>query len=189
MSTGDLARIKVLPGHSIWIKSVAQGDTESIAKAFPFLDGKLTRNPELIGNFAEKGLICTRLEETKQEADEFVLHVEEGTVNVSVKQPEASEKNVKAGEEFHFPISGWDNIEIRLVGLGNGPSKCHWNYFQKGTPLSEDKVSPIKYRTKEIDTPGKVKETAVSAKGDELVFTVDAGEMLIKVEQYDSFEF
>jgi len=189
MSAGDLAVVKVLPGHSIWIKGVAQGDTEAIAQAIPFLDGKPTRNPDMIGNFAEKGLICTRLHETTPEAGEIVIHVDTGTVGVSVKQPEMLEKSVKAGEELRYPISGWDNVEVRLVGLGDGPSKCHWNYFEKGKPLAEEQVGPIKYRTKEIDAPGKMKKTTLSANGDELVFTVDSGEMLIKVGQYDSFTF
>lgn len=187
--SGDIIRIKIEPGKSVKVKATSDDEEEAVARAIPFKEGIPLQNADMIGNFAQKGVICTRVHETPQEADEVVVHAEKGKMKVMGKFEEMSEKEVSAGEEFRYSIKGIDNIEARFINISDSESEGIFTYKDDGIELSEDKIGPAKYRTVRLDREGEVKKGAYIPHGDELVFKVTKGEILIKMGQFDSFAF
>ena len=189
MSAGDIVRIKVEPGKSIKIKGVSKTDTEAIAKVIPFKDDRPLKEDSWYNNVAQKGTICARQHQTPLEADEFVVYVYEGDITAVAKWQEMLEKTVVEGEEIRLPLPNWDNIETRLVNLSDAESVAIVVYFKDGTELSEDDQGLLKWRTITLKEPGEVEASARTQKGDEIVFSVQKGKMLIKLGQFDSFKF
>ena len=190
MAAGDIARIKVQPAKSVWLKAVASGEADAKAKAIPFLKGKPVKNPDMLSNFAQRGVICTRNHETTREADEIVVHLEEGSCTVTGKYYDMHEKIVSAGEEFRVPLPTDDNIEdIRFVNLLAEESVVSWTYSEAGQEISEDKIGPAEYRTVTLKEENEVNRKSLSAVGDEIVITVEKGRILVKLGQWDTFKF
>ncbi len=189
MSAGDIIRIKVEPGKSLVLKGISKTDTKAIAKVIPFKDDRPLKKDSWYNNFAMKATICAREHETSVEADEFVVYVYEGDIALTTKWQEMLEKTVAEGEEIRLPLTIWEKIETRLVNLSDGESVAIFSYFEEGTELSEDIISPPKWRTVILKEQGEVHYGARSYYGDEMVFSVKKGKMLIKLGQFDSFEF
>jgi len=189
MSAGDIIRIKVEPGKSLAIKGISKTDTEATAKVIPFKDGRPLKKDSWYNNFAQKGTICARQHETSVEADEFVVYVYEGDITATAKWQEMHEKTVTEGDEMSLALKGWDNIQTRLVNIGDSESVAIINYFSNGAPVSEEEIGPVKWRTITLKESNEVDNRAISPKGDEVVFKVEKGKMLIKLGQFDSFEF
>ena len=133
--------------------------------------------------------MCARGHETSVEADEFVVYVYEGDIALTAKWQEMLEKTVAEGEEVRLSLPNWDKIETRLVNLNDGESVAVFSYFREGTELSKDDMNPLKWRTITLKEQGEVQYGARSYYGDEIVFSVKKGKMLIKLGQFDSFEF
>ncbi len=117
------------------------------------------------------------------------MYVYEGDITAVAKWQEMLEKTVVEGEEIRLPLPNWDNIETRLVNLSDAESVAIVVYFKDGTELSEDDQGLLKWRTITLKEPGEVEASARTQKGDEIVFSVQKGKMLIKLGQFDSFKF
>ena len=189
MSAGEIIRVKVEPGKSLKIKGVGKAGTEATARVVPFKDDRPLKEDTWYNNIAQKGIICARQHETSVEADEFVVYVYEGDLTVTAKWQEMLEKTVTEGEEVRLPLPSWDNIKTHLVNLSDGESVAIVSYFKEGTELSEDDIGPAKWRTITLKEHGEVDARTMSHKGDEIVFSVEKGKMLIKLGQFDTFEF
>jgi hypothetical protein len=190
MSAGDIIRIKVEPGKSLVIKGVSKTNTEATAKVISFKDDRPLKTESWYSNFAMEGTTCVRRHETSVEADEFIVYVYEGDIALTAKWQEMLEKTVAEGEEVRLSLPNWDKIETRLVNLSDGESVVVFSYFREGTELSEDDISPLKkWRTIILKEQGDVKSGSRSQYGDEIVFSVKKGKVLIKLGQFDTFEF
>ena len=189
MSAGDIIRIKVEPGKSPVLKGVSKTDTQAIARVIPFKDDRPLKEDTWYNSFTTEGTICTRRHETSVEADEFVVYVYEGDIALATKWQEMLEKTVAEGEEIRLPLTIWEKIETRLVNLSDGESEAIFSYFEEGTELSEGIISPPKWRTVILKEQGEVHYGSRSYHGDEMVFFVKKGKMLIKLGQFDTFEF
>ncbi len=189
MSAGDIVRVKVEPGKSLAMKGISKTDTEATARVIPFKDDRPLKEDTWYNNFAQEHTICVRRHETSVEVDEFVVYVYEGEMTVMAKWQEMLEKTVAEGEEIRLPLPNWDNIETRLVNLSDGESVAIVACFRDGAEVSEDDQGPVKWRTITLKEPGEVESGARTHKGDEIVFSVLKGKMLIRLGQFDSFKF
>jgi len=187
MVTGEILRIPVTPAQSIWVKGQSSDESEAVARAIPFKDGRPNKKPSWYNNFAMQGTICTRNAETSIEADEIVLYVFEGNVHVNVKLFPMKEEIVKEGGEYRFLSETYDNIETRFVNSSEGESECFVSFFKDGVDVSE---GPAKYRTFNLEKKGDIQRSTYSTDmGKEVVIKVTKGEMVIKMGQYDTFKF
>jgi len=186
LKAGMIIKIRPEPGMSIWLRGKSTTETEAVAKAIPFKNGHPLKLATTYNNFAMKGTICERRHETEAEADYIVVHIEEGDVNLEAKTSAMFEKKVEVGGEFRMPISGYDNIVMRMVNLNDGESEIHWDQMKNGEAINSEYS---KYRNKVFEKKNKSYNTSISADGDELVFKVTKGVMLIKAGQYDTFKF
>ena len=189
MSTGDIIRIKVEPGKSPVLKGVSKTDTQAIARVIPFKDDRPLKEDTWYNSFTQEGVAYKRKHETSVEADEFVVYVYEGDIVLTTKWQEMVEKTVAEGEEIRLPLTIWEKIETRLVNLSDGESVAVFSYFEEGTELSEDIIESPKWRTVTLKEQGEVQYGARSYHGDEMVFSVKKGKMLIKLGQFDPFKF
>ena len=186
MAAGETVRIKTEPGKSIWVRGKSTTEEKAKARAIPFKDGRPLNELTMYNNFAMKGTICTRRHETVQEADYVVVHVDYGEVKVEAKMADMFEKSVKAGREFGVSLNPGDNIEVRLVNAIDGESTVKWDYMKEGV-LKE--MPYAKYRTKTFKKENEFHKTTLSPEGDQIVFKVEKGEVLIKLGQFDTFKF
>ncbi len=186
MGAGETIRIKTKPGKSIWLRAKSTTDAEASVRAIPFKDGRPLKEISMYNNFAMKGTICERRHETAAEADYIVVHVEKGEVTVEAKLSDMFEKKVAAGDEFRVPINPGNNIEVRLVNLIEGESEIKWDMLKNGEVLNPDYT---KYRTRVFNKENEFHKMTLSPDGNEIVFKVDKGEVLVKLGQFDSFTF
>lgn len=189
LSIGDMIRVPVEPGKSFKAKATGKTEADAVARAVPFKDGKPLKNISMYSNFAQKGTICTGRHETTQEADEIVIRVFDGEIALEVKQDDMLERKVSAGEELRYPLKGSDPVETRFVNLVNGQSVCTFDYYEGGEKMDEEKVGPAQYRRIMLAGEYDVKASARAVNGDEIVFNVEKGEILIKIGQFNTFEF
>jgi hypothetical protein len=185
MSAGDIVRVKVEPGKSLVLKGVSKTDTEATAKVIPFKDDRPLKMDSWYNNLGA----YSYKHETSIEADEFIVYVYEGDITLTTKWQEMLEKTVAEGEEIRLPLTIWEKIETRLVNLSDGESEAIFSYFEEGTELSEGIISPPKWRTVILNELGEVQYGSRSYHGDEMVFFVKKGKMLIKLGQFDSYKF
>ncbi|MCP4567230.1 MAG: hypothetical protein GY841_06595 [FCB group bacterium] len=185
---GDIVRIKVTVGNSIWVKSVGS-DSTTVARAIPFKEGKPLKRETYYNNFAKPGTICSRRHETTEEADEIVLRVYKGITRITAKYSEMREKVISAGEELRVPLSTSKNIEIRFVNVGEESAAFGWNYFREGELLNDNVVGPVRFRTQKLSKTGDLHNSTFRAYGDEFVVAVARGKVLVKVGQFDTFKF
>jgi len=187
MTPGEIVRIPVTAGQAIWVKGESSDKSGAVARAIAFKDGRPNKEPSWYNNFAMQGTICTRSAETPIEADEIVLYVFEGNVHVTAKYFPMKEETVKAGGEFRFLSESSDYVETRFVNVSDNESECVVSFFKDGVDVSE---SPVKYRTYNIEKKGKNSRNTFNVdNGNEVVIKITKGEMIIKMGQYDSFEF
>ncbi len=185
MSAGDIIRIKVEPGKSLVLKGVSKTDTEATAKVIPFKDDRPLKKDSWYNNLGA----YSHKHETSIEADEFIVYVYEGDITLTTKWQEMLEKTVAEGEEIRLPLTIWEKIETRLVNLSDGESVAIFSYFEEGTELSENIISSLKWRTVTLKEQGEVHYGSRSYYGDEMVFSVKKGKMLIKLGQFDRWKF
>ena len=187
MTAGEIIRVPVVPGKSVWSKAVDQSE-DANAKAIPFKDGRPLKEPSNYNNIAEKGFICDRRNETSHEADEIVFYVYKGSFTAKVKPFDMHEKRLVPGEEFRFPVETWDHVEARYANGGDEKAVCLVSFFnQDGEDISE---SPEDYRLINLDKPKDYKTRTYSPDiGNEVVITVKTGSVVVKMGQYDAFKF
>jgi hypothetical protein len=186
MAAGGMMRVKVQSGRSVWVRATGSSD-DAVAKAIPFKDGHPIKSVSMYSNFAKRGVICDRRNETAAEADEIVIRAFAGTMTVQVKCPSMKEKQVAVGKTFSYPVTSDENIELRLVDVSDGPSECTWTWLTDGSPVSEERLGPLKYRTVAFDDDQTVVRKTLSPTGGTLAITVTKGEIVVKLGQYDSF--
>ena len=187
MNAGDIVRVKVMSGKSLKVKADNKPDVEVLARVIPFKDGRPLKKESNYYNLVETSY--SMRPETPAVADEFVIYVYEGNATVTAKWQEMFEQDVPAGGEFRYKVSGNDNIDSYMVNIGEGEAVAVLEYYKDGSPLSEDEMGPVKWRTTILKEPNDFKKTTLVAKGDELVTKVEKGKVQIKMGQYDSFEF
>jgi len=187
MNAGDIIRIKVAQGKSLKVKADNKPDVESKARVIPFKDGRPLKKDTDYYNLL--GTFCSVRHETPAAVDEFVIYVYEGSITAIAKWQEMSEMDVAAGEEFRYKFVGWDNIGTFMVNTSDGESVVTLHYFKEGSPLSEDEIGPVKWRTITLKEPNETDNRTLSTKGDELVYKVEKGKIQVKMGQYDTFEF
>ncbi len=187
LKPGNTVRVKVEPGKSLFVKGVSDGD--ATARVIPFKGENPLKDEDRYNNFAQKGTLCDRRHEMNGEADEFIIHVYKGKVNVIAKWQKMFEKTASAGEVVRFPIDGTEHITTRIINLTDGSARAMFAYYQDGQPMPDNDEIPEKYRTIALEKPWDVNNVTRVAKGDEFVITVHEGTMQIKLGQFDSFEF
>lgn len=189
MAAGEMIRVAVVPGKSFWVKATGHGQGDVVARAIPWKNGAPINDVLLFSNFARRGVICDRRHETPVEADEIVIRVFDGTCTVLAKHGDMLERRVTAGNTLGYDIVSGQSVEVRIVNVADGASECRIEFLQDGRPLPDEKVGPAPFRTITLDTPGEAVRRALRPAGDRLAITVHQGEMLIKLGQYDTFQW
>ncbi len=188
MSEGNIVRVEILPGKSFCARAIARSGREADVRAIPFRDGKPLKNIKHYENFARRGVLCTKRHETTLEADEIVVYVFKGIVNLKVKYDTMIERRIAAGEELRLALEGEDAIECRVVNLTGDESICIFDYFEEGENVSLLKMGPVKYRTITLADELEVERNVRNAYGDEFVISAEKGEVLVKMGQLHPFE-
>jgi len=186
MSAGDMIRIKVQPGKSVWVRANNQSQ-DAAAKAIPFRKGSPVKDVTIYSNFAEKGIVCDRRHETPAEADEIVVRVFAGTMTVEIKSVEMHEERLAEGKSLAFPLTSSEYIDVRFVNGIAEPSECTWTFLRGGAEVPDERIGPSEQRTIVLEYGGEVGRRTLTPSGDTLVMKVEAGEMIIKLGQFDSF--
>ena len=141
-------------------------------------------------NIALGGSVPYQINRTVREADEVVIRVFDGDAMITVKALDMHEKHVSAGEEYRVPLLSRERIELRIVNLVSEESICKWDFYEQGGLLGDDRVGPAKYRsTKSLKEENNVERSLRKAWGDEMVFRVEQGAVLIKLGQHNTLEF
>lgn len=189
VNAGRMIRVRPEEGKSLAVKAECLGDTCSVY-AIPFKGQSPLRPVSTYKNFAAPETLCERLHQTSVEVDEFVFRAEDGPVKLTGKWMPMNERRVKAGEEFRVSLIPGQNIEdVRFVNLNDGESVCSWDFYSEGELLKADIVGPAEHRTRLLRNKNESQRSVWQPYGDELVFRVDKGEILIKLGQYDPSEF
>jgi hypothetical protein len=186
MSAGEMLRIKVEPGKSVWVRANNQSQ-DAVAKAIPFRKGSPIKDVTIYSNFAEKGIVCDRRQETPAEADEIVVRVLAGTMTVEIKSVEMHEERLAEGKSLAFPLASSEYIDVRFVNGTVEPAECTWTFVQGGAEVPDERIGPSEQRTIVLEYAGEVGRRTLSPAGDTLVMKVESGEMIIKLGQFDSF--
>lgn len=187
MSAGDIVRVKVIPGKSFVVKGKNKTKDKAIAKAIPFKKGKPIKDNVLIKNFIRKGASYGRCHETTKEANEIIVYVDKGNAAVTGKYIDMHEQNLSVGEEFRLTINNRDDIEVRFISLFNDESVCEFDFFNQGQMVSD---GPLSYRTITLNKKNEVQyKTLKNGRADEIVMKVKKGKILLKIGQYDKYEF
>jgi hypothetical protein len=188
MSAGEMVRIKVMPGKSIWVKAADQGEGEISVKAVPFKNGIPVKEISTYNNFGQKGTVCQRREETEFEADEVIIRVFEGSLKVVGKYFPMQESLAVAGESFAYKIISGENIVARFVNTAETESHLVFSFSGEGRELSEEAIGPETFRIITLKA-GKTLKRTLNPSGDMMIMRVKQGSILIKIGQYDSFEW
>jgi len=187
MAGGEIIRIPVTAGQAVWVNGKSTDESDAVAKAIAFKDGRPNKKLSWYNNFATRGSICSRSAETSIEADEIILYVFKGNIHVIAKYFPMKEETVKKGGECRFRSATNDNIETRFVNVSENESECFVTFTKDGVDVSE---GPAKYRTFNIDKQFDHKRNTFDVdNGNEVVVKVTKGEMVIKIGQYDTFKF
>lgn len=184
---GDMIRVKIEPGKSLAVKAEGIPETGAVARVIPFKGSNPLKDEEWFNNFAKKEVICERRHEMSGEADELIIRIYEGNITLIAKWIDMFEKEVSAGEEIRYLISGNEYITTRFINLTEETAEAAFAYYQNGKPIEDD--TPVKYKTITLRNPWDVDRATRQAKGDELVIKLNAGKMQIKLGQFDSFKF
>lgn len=190
LGSGEMIRVKVVPGKSLKIKGSAQeGSGEAIARAILFRGGKPVGDAYRYSNLVQMAATCMR-HEIVSEADEIVIRVEKGNATVSGKHQEMTERDLKEGGVFGFKLNPrFSTIETRIVNMAEGESILRYGYYSDGRQIPEDRVGSEEHRRIVLRNKGDVNDMRRSVNGDEVVFTVEKGEVILKLGQYDTSEF
>ena len=188
VAAGDMFRIPVVAGKSIWVKAANRSGADVLARAIPFKDGLPLKDVTRYNNFAMEGTVCERRHETEVEADEIIIRIFKGTMTVLGKYSPMTEGQASAGHEFKYDVVSDEYAETRMVNLAEGESQVLVSYFKDGQELSKDEIGPEKFRTVTLE-PGETDRRTLNPAGDQMVFRVIKGDVLFKLGQYDSFEW
>lgn len=186
MTAGQVVRIKIVPGKSLAVKAFDASEGTD-ARMMPFRGDNPLKEEKTYGNFADKEAICDRCHVMNGEADEYVIRVYKGSLTVKAKFIDMFEKILSAGDECHYRIDGFDNIETRFINLTDGTSIAKFEYYENGQPMPDE--TPEKYKTIKLKNPWDTNNITRTSKGEEFVVRVIEGKMQIKLGQYDIFEF
>jgi hypothetical protein len=188
VSVGNMIRIKVMPGKSVWLRVTRRSAKNVNAKAIPFKNGVPINEISMFNNFAPKGTTCERREETDAEADEIVIRVFTGSFTLYAKHFPMQEAQVVAGDNFAYKIVSSNYITARFVNTAEVDAEIILSYSKAGKELGEEVIGPETHRTV-IIKPGKTVRRTLEPKGDTMIIRVKQGVVLIKLGQYDSLKW
>jgi len=185
---GEMVRVKIEQGKGISVKGTNETDSNVSFTAVPLRSGSPTSDPTMYTyNLSSEGQSwAATFKHTQYEADEVVIHVNEGIVNATVDYVDLGLIEILQAEtELRVPVDPTKNIEFRLVNLSDGKSICTYTLFKDSVELSEERIGPIPLRTftfeEERDSRSSTLSSSVQA--DEFVILVRKGRILVNVIQ------
>jgi len=186
MKPGEMFRVKVIPETALKISGVNTGQVSAAFTAVPFKDGKPIKDPAMSSiSFAETGMGGGfTFEETPYEADEVVVHIDEGEFNISVEKI-----NVGPGREiaedrvYGLTVIPNKEIRMRFVNLNDSESQCVIVYSKNGEELDEAKVGPESQRTFLFNTLYQSRSRNATVDCDQVEVRVTKGKVLVNIRQ------
>jgi hypothetical protein len=188
MSKGEMVRVKVEQGKGVRVHGTNKTDSAVSFTAVPFRGGTPINDPTMYTyNLSSEGQSWTiEYKETQYEADDIVIHINEGVVTTEIEYVDLGLiEIVQAGRELRVPVDAKKNIDFRVVNLNDGKSVCTYTLFKDGIELSEDKIGPIPLRTFTFEEARDSRNSTLSssAQADEFVIAVRKGRVLVNVSQ------
>jgi len=184
----EIVRVKTESGKGTKVRGTNKITDRSAFMAVPFKDGKPIKEPTMyLYNLSNEGQSWgNTFRLTPYEADEIVIHVEEGTIELSVEAFDLGfVKTLSAGKELKVPVEIGKKIDFRLVNIINGESICTVSLSKGGKEVSDDVIGPKDSRTYTMNKEGDSKKNTWSNSigADEFIVHVEKGEILINVSQ------
>ncbi len=188
MAEGEMIRVKIEPGKGLRVQGRNETAGNSSFTAIPFRGSNPTYQPSMYTyNLSNEGQSwALTFKETPYEANDIVLHVNEGIITASVEYVDLGLiEIVPSGRELRVPVDPTENIDLRVVNLHKGKSVCTYTLMKDGVELSEERIGPIPLRTFTFDEKFENRSSTLSssAQADEIVIQVRKGKMLVNVNQ------
>ena len=186
LSEGEIVRVKVEEGKGVKITGTNTIDSASSVTGAAFRDDRPTQDISFTTfNLTRKGQSTTlSFDESPREAEEIIIRVNQGGVEVEVKHIETGpSKAVTAGGEFRASIVPGKYANVRLVNLISGESVGKISLLKDGTELGPDIIGPDSARTITLTKEFEVAKRMYSTKANEVLVTVEKGEMLVNFRQ------
>jgi len=186
MKTGEAFRVKVMPETALKIIGVNTGQTRAAFTAVPFKDGLPIKDPATSSiGFAEFGMGGGfTFEETLYEADEVVVHIDEGDINISVETITVGPgKEIAKGRVYGLTIIPNKEIKMRFLNLNDGESQCVIVYSRNMVELEERTVGPESQRTIFLNRLYESRERSITLECDAIEVRVTRGKMLVSIRQ------
>jgi hypothetical protein len=186
MSAGEIVRIEVRDQKGVKVSGKSTADTASSITAAAFRDGLPTENISYTTfNLSRKGQsTAMSFEETPHEADEIVIRVNQGSFEIQIEHFEVGpSESVPAGQEFRAAIESGKHANVRFVNIISGESICKLSLLKGGEEMGPDVIGPDSVRTFTFEKQFEVKKRTYSTKADEILITVEKGEVLVNFRQ------
>ncbi len=188
MSAGEMVRLVVEPGKGVKVRSKSSTADTSSFTALPFKNGKPAGEPSVhTYNMMEKGGMRTvAFRQTPREANEIVIHVNDGVMEVSASQFDLGRVEVlSAPGKLSVPLEGAHDIVLRVVNMVDSKSICTYTLLKDGVELDEEVIGPLPLRTYRLETDNEDRVLTLGSKmeADELVVEVVKGQVLVNVGQ------
>ena len=188
MPAGEMVRLVVEPGKGLKVRGKSSTADTSSFTVLPFKNGKPAGEPSVhTYNMMEKGDMRTvAFRQTPCEANEIVIHVNEGVMVVSAQQFDLGRiEVVSAPGKLSVPLEGVHDIVLRIVNMVDSKSICTYTLLKDGVELDEEVIGPLPLRTYRLETENEDRMLTLSSKieADELVVEVVKGEVLVNIGQ------
>ena len=186
MKTGEGFRVKIIPETALKITGFNTGQVRAAFTAVPFKDGLPIKDPATSSiGFAEFGMGGGfTFEETLYEADEIVVHIDEGDINISVEKITVGPgREVAEGRVYGLTILPNREIKMRFLNLNDGESQCVIVYSRNGVELEERTVGPESQRTIFFNRLYESRERSITLECDAIEVRVTSGKMLVSIRQ------
>ncbi len=188
MSAGEMVRLVVEPGKGLKVRSKSTTADTSSFTVLPFKNGKPLGEPWAhTHNMMEKGDVRNvAFRQTPREANEIVIHVNEGAMVVSAQQFDLGRiEVVSAPGKVSVPLEGSRDIILRIVNVVGSKSICTYTLLKNGVELDEEVIGPLPLRTYRLETENEDRMLTLSSKmeADELVVEVVKGEVQVNIGQ------
>ncbi|UCD95451.1 MAG: hypothetical protein JSU69_05210 [Candidatus Zixiibacteriota bacterium] len=186
LSAGEVLRVEVEEEKGVKISGESIADSASSITGAAFRDGRPTKDISFATfNLSQKGQsTALSFEESPREADEIIIRVNQGSLELQVEHFETGPSEaVAAGEEFRAPVESGKYANVRVVNMISGESLCKISLLKDGAELGPDVVGPDSVRTVTLNKQFEVTKRSYSTKADEVLVTVEKGEMLVNFRQ------
>lgn len=186
MKSGEAFRVKVIPEMAFKVTGTNLGQKRAAFTAVPFKDGAPTRDPATCSiGFAEFGMGGGfTFKETPYEADDIVVHVDEGDINIAVTTFKVGPGEViEAGKSFTVTLVPGKNIEMRFLNLNEGESKLVYKFNRHGVEVEPSVAGPQDVRTIFLTRLYESRERNLTIDSDEIIIEVASGKVSVNVRQ------